>query len=203
MTSILKGSKAVKNVSREKTSPPKSLIKSETILRSTLSRFFGRGENRGWNRALLDLVSQINDDDYGFFHITTNWAFQGSIPPPALQMNLREAVGPRPIAGKQNLEHKILSATNLNFRAKNQPKLAPGPGKLNHTKNLLPSFPAYLITSRRYHRRSSFCDLNDNQKHALEHFSGSAAHYVPPIYLLEMLMLWVFVLSRCLIDAWR
>ena len=75
-------------------------------------------------------------------------------------------------------------------------------GKLNHTKNLLPSFPAYLITSRRYHRRSCFCDLNDNQKHALEHFSGSAAHYVPPIYLLEMLMLWVFVLSRCLIDAW-
>ena len=84
-------------------------------------------------------------------------------------------------------------------------QLDTGTGKLNHTKNLLlPSFPAYLITSRRYHRRSCFCDLNDNQKHALKHFSGSAAaaHYVPPIYLLEMLMLWVFVLSRCLIDAW-
>ena len=52
---------------------------------------FFRGENQGWNWALfwihygrLDLVSsKINDDDYGFFHITTDWAFQGSIPSPA------------------------------------------------------------------------------------------------------------------------
>lgn len=97
MTSILKGSNAIKNVSLER--HKKILIKFETLyclwpsLRSILSRFWGffRGENQGWNWALfgihygrLDLVSsKINDDDYGFFHITTNWAFQGSIPSPA------------------------------------------------------------------------------------------------------------------------